>query len=442
MKKYNFPFLYFSFFILLTGCSDDDKGTSNIANFEGEIDWIKTYGGSDEESARSVIETTDGGFAIFGFTKSSDNDISDKQTTVNDYWLLKIDNQGNVLWNKTIGGSDDDQGQEVIQTNDGGFLLTGYSKSNDGDASNNEGFHDNWFVKLSASGEIEWEKSYGFSGHDHSYAIIQTIDGGYFSAGFLDVTGSNGEGGLTKHGEGEFWGQKLNSSGELEWRNFFGGTSNDRAYDVLQSDDGGFILFGATESNDFDITNTNGSYDFWVIKVDDKGTLVWEKTYGGSGIDIAYAAVRGNDNTYIVAGQTISEDGDVTSSNGNSDFWVIKIDDFGNLIWQKSFGGSDFEVARSIDNTLDGGFVITGTSKSNNGDLNSNLGDNDFWVIKINNSGNIVWQKNLGGSGFDFAYDVIETLTGGILVVGETNSPDLENSANKGLMDILAIKIK
>ncbi|SHI96277.1 hypothetical protein [Aquimarina spongiae] len=429
--------------ILLYSCSnDDDNDNSDVINFQGEIDWIKTFGGSDEESARSVIETSDGGYAVFGFTKSTDGNITEKTLNVNDYWLLKLDAEGTLQWNKTIGGSGDDQGQEVIQTRDNGFLITGYSMSSDGDASNNEGFHDNWFVKLDSSGNIEWEKSYGFAGHDHSYAIIQTQDGGYFSAGFLDITASGGEGGLTKHGVGEFWGQKINAQGELEWRNFFGGTNNDRSYSVLQSTDGGFVMFGATESTDFDITSHNGSYDFWIVKINASGEMVWQKTYGGSGIDIAYEAVLAADNSYVVVGQTISNDGDVTDNHGDSDFWVIKIDDDGNLIWKKSFGGLQFDVARSIDTTFDGGFVISGASKSSSGDLSANHGDNDFWVIKIDNSGNLQWEKNFGGAGFDFSYDVIETSTGHLLAVGETNSNNLDETENKGLLDLMVIKIK
>ncbi len=428
--------------IILFGCSNDDNNNSNLIAFQGEIDWMKTFGGSDEESARSVIETSDGGYAVFGFTKSTDGDITDKTVNVNDYWLLKLDAEGNLQWNKTIGGSGDDQGQEVIQTQDNGFLITGYSMSSDGDASNNEGFHDNWFVKLDSSGNIEWEKSYGFAGHDHSYSVIQTQDGGYFSAGFLDITASGGEGGLSKHGVGEFWGQKLNANGELEWRNFFGGSNNDRSYSVLQANDGGFVLLGATESTDFDITNNNGSYDFWVVKINAEGELVWQKAFGGSGIDIAYEAAHSDNNSYVIVGQTISSDGDVTDNHGDSDFWVIKINDSGNVLWKKSFGGPQFDVARSIDVTNDGGFVIAGASKSNSGDLDNNYGDNDFWVIKIDNSGNLTWQKNFGGDAFDFAYDIIETSRGDLVVVGESNSTNLEGAPNKGLLDLLAIKIK
>ena len=174
----------------LFGCSTDGEKSITLApeeqiEFLGEVEWVKNFGGSGEETAQAIITTSDGGYAILGFSNSMDGDIVGKTTAVNDYWLLKLDAAGNLEWNKTYGGSKDDRGQSLAQTKDGGYILTGYAMSDDGDGSNNEGFHDNWILKLDASGNIEWEKSFGFSGHDHSYDIIQTQDGGFFFIGFL-----------------------------------------------------------------------------------------------------------------------------------------------------------------------------------------------------------------------------------------------------------------
>ncbi|NNJ39109.1 MAG: hypothetical protein HKP23_07695, partial [Flavobacteriaceae bacterium] len=306
--------------ILAVSCnSDDDISLANTTDtFQGEVAWVKSYGGSGDETAQSVIETSDGGYAILGFTNSTDGELQGKVLPVNDYWLLKLDTNGNIEWTKTYGGSKDDRGQAVIQTSDGGFAITGYAMSDDGDGSNNNGFHDNWILKLDPQGNLEWEKSFGFSGHDHSYDLVQTSDGGFFFVGFLDITsaladGTYGKGNtLTRHGVGEFWGTKIDALGNLEWRRYYGGTNNDRAHAVVHSDDGGFVMAGFSESTDFDISNSRGSYDFWIIKITENGNLVWERSLGGAGIEIAYDIALASDGNYLVTGHTFSNDQDIS----------------------------------------------------------------------------------------------------------------------------------
>lgn len=449
MKK----MIYMLLIIGIVSCSDDDRISSepNIVDkttFLGEVDWIKNFGGSGEETAQAIISTSDGGYAVLGFTNSLDGDITGKTTDVNDYWLLKLDADGNLQWNKTYGGSKDDRGQSIVQTSDNGFAVVGYAMSSDGDGSNNEGFHDNWILKLNASGTIEWEKSFGFSGHDHSYDVVETADGGFFFVGFLDVTASEGQGNagkggfLTRHGVGEFWGTKLDAQGNLEWRRFFGGTNNDRAHGVVQASDGGFVIAGFSESDDFDISGTKGSYDFWVIKVSGDGELVWERSYGGTGIEISYDIAKTNDNAYVVTGNTFSTDTDISKNNGESDVWLIKIDDTGNLVWEKTFGGTKFDAAQGVRLSKDGGFIISGNTKSVDIDATSNAGENDLWVIKTDAEGNLLWQSSFGGSGLDFGFDAIETDTNGIIFVGESGSSDFPNLVNKGKSDAVVIKIK
>ncbi|AWX44631.1 DNA helicase [Flagellimonas maritima] len=438
-----FLFMYFS-------CNDDDSqsGSNQKNSFKGEVDWIRNFGGSGDETAQAVIQTSDGGFAVLGYTNSMDGELTGKDTPVNDYWLVKLDANGDMQWNKTYGGSKDDRGQSIIQTTDGGYAIVGYAMSDDGDGSNNEGFHDNWIVRLDALGNILWEKSFGFSGHDHSYDVVETSDGGFFFAGFLDVTQSEGAGNfgkgtyLTRHGVGEFWGTKLDESGNLEWRRYFGGTNNDRAHGAVQADDGGFVMAGFSESDDFDISNTKGSYDFWVVKVDETGTMLWEKSFGGSGIEISYDITKTRDGGYAIIGNTFSSDLDVSKNNGESDVWLIKIDNDGNLVWEKTFGGSGFDAARGIKTTLDGGFIIAGNSKSTDGIIEENRGENDFWVIKTDAYGNLEYQQTFGGSDLDFGFDALETSNGNILLVGETTSKDLMGIDHKGGVDLIIIYIR
>ena len=446
MKKAVLCFLM----IAIWSCSDDDGSPimMDTDTFLGEVEWIKTFGGSGEDTAQSIIQTSDGGYAILGHSNSVDGDLEGKALPVHDYWLLKLDAEGNLQWSKTYGGSKDDRGQSVIQTTDGGYALVGYAMSDDGDGSNNEGFHDNWIVRLDASGNILWEHSFGFSGHDHSYDVVQTKDGGFFFAGFLDVTQSNGEGNfgkgsyLTRHGVGEFWGTKLDADGNLEWRRYFGGTNNDRAHSVVQADDGGYVLAGFSESDDFDVSNTKGSYDFWVVKVDGKGTLLWEKSFGGTGIEISYGIVKTQDGGYAITGNTFSTDTDVSKNNGESDVWLIKIDDNGNLLWESTFGGTGFDAAHGLDVTSNGGFVIAGNSKSLDGDATANFGENDLWIIKADVNGNLVYQQSFGGSGLDFGFDVVSTDDGSLVLVGEMASDDFLDIDSKGMTDVVVIKMK
>jgi len=431
-------------FILLFSCQNDDDQSEEIG-FQGEIEWSKTFGGSLEDFAHSVIQTSDGKIMILGNSKSIDGDITDKILEGNDYWLIKMGLDGNIIWSKTYGGSGDDVGQKVIELSDGSLAMVGYSMSSDGDASNNEGFHDNWLVKLDAQGNFLWEKSFGFSGHDHAYSIIQTSDGGFFMTGFLDVTASGGAGNdrnqITRHGIGEFWCHKLDVQGNIEWRKYFGGTNNDRSFDVVQANDGGYVITGFSESDDFDINDANGSYDYWVIKLNSIGTLVWEKALGGSGIDQSRSIVKTLDNGYLIAGNSFSDDGHISTNLGGSDFWLVKISDDGNIIWSNNYGGSGFDYATSIKSAKDG-FVISGYSQSSDGDLVSNYGGNDYWVLKINEIGAITWQKNFGGTGLDLAFDAIETQNNALLVVGETESNNHDINLNKGIKDVLVVKIK
>lgn len=434
--------------LAILACSDDSfkiEGHDEVPNsFEG-IEWTRNFGGSGDESPRSIIRTNDGGFAILGFTNSIDGDLISKDLEVNDYWLVKLDDQGEIQWQRTYGGSKDDQGQQVIQTTDGGYAITGYAMSDDGDGSNNEGFHDNWILRLDSQGIILWEKSFGFSGHDHSYDLVETADGGFFFSGFLDVTSSNGEGGTSKqsslsaHGVGEFWGTKVDANGNLQWRKFFGGTNNDRSFGVVNALDGGYVLAGASESDDFDISDPKGSYDYWVVKVDKNGNLLWERSFGGTGIDQAQDILALNDGSYIIIGNAFSADTQVTNNKGQSDIWLIKIDDDGELLWEKSIGGSGFDAAHSVRSTSDGGLILSGNSKSFDGDVSENFGENDIWLVKTDSDGNLLWEKSFGGLGLDFGFDAIETPTGSIVVVGETASADFPEIQHRGGIDWVVI---
>lgn len=449
MKKLTFALSLVSVILLVFNCTkndDDNGGASNST----EVDFVKTLGGSKNERGQAIVNTLDGGYAILGHTQSMDGDISNKSNESFDYWLLKFDQNDTLEWQKTYGGTDDDRGNDILQTSDGGYALIGFSKSNDGNVTENSGANDYWVSKLNASGTILWQKSYGFLGADIGNSIIQTNDNGFLLTGVLDVSASNGEGNSksakskfsSRHAGGDYWVIKIDASGEKQWSRFFGGTFTDTPYDAIQTNDNGYLIVGSSDSNDVDIKNSKGSYDFWVIKISETGNLVWEKSFGGSQTDEARGITKSNDGNYIIVGDTRSNDLDVKNNKGAADLWAIKISPLGELIWEKSFGGSSFDVARSISKTQNGSFIISGSSRSIDGNLTDNNGQNDAWVIKIDNNGNLKWQKSIGGSNIDFAYDAVEINNKDIIVVGDSSSSNLDVSNNNGFSDLLIFKIK
>ena len=435
------------FFVALffINCSEDND--NSIPNGqEKEIDFITTLGGSKNESAQAVVNTTDGGYAILGHAQSMDGDVLNKSNESYDYWLLKFDATNQLQWQKTYGGSDDDRGVDLIQTSDNGYAVIGKSKSNDLEVSENAGFDDFWVSKLDSSGTIIWEYSFGFAGSDTPYSIIQTNDDGYLLSGVLDVSASNGQGDrnsiLSRHAGGDYWVIKLNASGVKQWSNYYGGSFTDTAYDAIQTEDDGYIIIGSSDSDDVDTTNNLGSYDFWILKISATGTLVWEKSFGGSEIDEAHAISQATDGNYLIVGDTRSNDLEISQNNGAADLWIVKITPEGTLLWEKTLGGSSFDVGRSISKTQDNGFLVSGSSRSSDGNLTSNKGQNDAWVVKINSSGNLEWQKTIGGSEVDFFYDAVELNDQTIIAVGDSNSSNEDIYENNGFSDLLILKLK
>lgn len=430
-----------------TGGGDDGDDGPPVG-FQGEIDWIRSLGGSGIDEAVGIVKTNDNAYVVVGTTASNDGDIVDKTTTDSDFWILKLSETGAIVWNKTYGGSNDDVATDIASTSDGGYIISGYSRSNDGDVTGNEGFHDYWILKINANGNKQWNKTFGFLGSDQAFEILQTKEGGYLVSGFFDVTASGGAGndgrsGGNRHGVGEYWVLKLNASGEYVWRRYFGGTNNDRSYDALETDDGGYLIMGSSESSDFDITDSKGSYDYWVVKLNAGGDKLWTKSYGGSEIENGYAAANAGNGEFMLVGDSRSEDQDITNPKGNADLWVVKINANGGKIWQKSFGGAQFDSARSIERLPNGNFLIAGATRSSSGDVSVNNGENDAWMIIMNANGGLVFEKSIGGSNFDFAESAIQGHENDTyIMVGNTESNDKDIPQNRGIKDLLVVKIK
>tara|TARA_B100000768_G_C11280051_1_gene378027 strand:+ start:2526 stop:3851 length:1326 start_codon:yes stop_codon:yes gene_type:complete len=416
----------------------------SLTDLSGSIKDIKNYGGSKNDVTKAVVKTFDGGAAILGYTQSINGDISDKSNENFDFWVIKLDSENNLQWSKTFGGSGDDRGTDIIQTNDGGFSITGYSTSSDKDVSGNAGSQDFWIVKLNENGIISWNKTFGYTGADYSNTILQSSDNGYLITGVLDVTASGGLGNSRysqRHAGGDIWAIKLNENGILQWSKYFGGSFTDASFGALETDDNNFIIVGSSDSSDIDISNSNGSYDFWLLKISGAGSLIWEKSLGGSEIDEARSVVKTTDGNFIIVGDTRSADKNVSTNNGAADVWITKVSDQGNLIWEKTIGGASFDVARSISKTQDNGFIISGSSRSLDNGF-TNQGQNDALLIKITSEGELVWQKTIGGSEIDFFYDAVQLNDSSIIAVGETNSSNGDLTENKGFSDALIVKLK
>ncbi|MBP6312233.1 MAG: T9SS type A sorting domain-containing protein [Flavobacteriales bacterium] len=403
------------------------------------IVWQKTFGGNTEERATSTQQTTDGGYIVAGYTTSNDGDVTGNHGS-SDFWVVKLDPLGNLIWQKTIGGSDRDEANSIQQTTDGGYVVAGRSSSMDGDATGNQGSYDYWVVKLDSLGNLVWEKTLGGSGIDEAYSIQQTTDGGYIVAGNSNST----DGDLTgNQGNFDYWVVKLDPLGNLVWQKTLGGSGNwDKATSIQQCTDGGYIVAGYTTSMDGDVTGNQGGIDYWVVKLDPFGNLVWQKALGGSDSDIALSIQQCTDGGYIVAGYTASMDGDVTGNQGAFDCWVAKLDPLGNLVWQKTLGESGADYGSSIQQTTDGGYIVAGMFSSD-GDVSGMFpGDYDYWVIKLDPLGNLVWQKTVGGSGEEQGISIQQSTDGGYIVAGSTKySYDGDVSGNHGYWDIWVVKL-
>ncbi len=401
------------------------------------IQWAKCFGGSNGEFPSSVQQTTDGGYIVAGTTNSTDGDVTGSHGVL-DYWIVKLNSIGVLQWQKTLGGGGDDLAYSIEQTSDSGYIVAGYTNSTNGDVTGNHGGLDYWIVKLNSIGVLQWQKTLGGSGDDRATSIQQTIDGGYILAGNTDSNDGDVTG---NHGTGDFWVVKLNGSGAIQWQKCLGGSFEEQAYSIQQTTDGGYIVSGLTGSNDGDVIGNHGSSDYWVVKLSNVGAIQWQKCLGGSGGDNDARIHQTTDGGYIVAGTTTSSDGDITGFNGLVDYWITKLDSLGVLQWQKTLGGSYLEWNYSIQQTTDGGYIVSGRSDSNDGDVTGNHGLTDIWVVKLDGVGNIKWQKCLGGTSSEDALSIQQTNDGGYIVAGSSASNDGDVSGHHGGGDYWVVKL-
>jgi len=403
----------------------------------GNLQWQRCLGGSSWELTYQTIETADGGFVISGLTQSNDGDVTGYHGG-DDIWVVKLAQNGALEWERCLGGSSWEVCLQTFETADGGFVITGLTQSNDGDIVGNHGDTDMWIVKLTPTGTLEWQRSLGGSFDEECYETFEALDGGYVITGRTfsadgDVSGN--------HGEVDIWVSKLAFDGILEWQRCFGGSLSDDPYQTLETSDGGFIIVGQTPSDDGDVSDNHGEFDIWVLKLAFNGTLEWQSCLGGSLSDYPQYLLKTQDGGYAILGRTYSDDGDVMGYHGESDIWVAKLTDDGTLEWQRCLGGSLSDFPLYLLKTLDGGYAILGRTYSDDGDVMGYHGESDIWVVKLTDDGTLEWQRCFGGSLSDYSYYLYEREENRFTIFGGTSSSDGDVYGFKGKSDIWSLEI-
>ncbi len=359
----------------------------------GQQTWVKVLGGATADNAYSIIEANNGGYIICGLT----NSFSDKDF---DAWVVKVDQAWNIIWQTTLGGTNFDSCNSIVQTYDGNYLLAGTTWSF------GAGSSDYFITKINNNGEVIWAKTYGGTEYDFSHRVIQTNDGNYIVIGRSWSFGNS---------NGDIWIIKINSSGEIIWQKSYGTSYLDTSYSIIETSDNGYLITGGSWSKE-------NQSDVIVIKINNNGDIVWQKMYGGGDFDYSYSSIQTGDSGYIIIGTTKS------FGAGDSDCLIFKIDSTGNIEWQKALGGTNFDYLYTIKEVSDGNYISIGKTKS------FGAGNSDILLLKLSLTGDLLNQKVYGGVAEDEGISLIEIINEGFLLIGNNNSFGL------GSYDLFIIK--
>jgi len=357
--------------------------SATVTPIVGYMTFAQTWGGTGNDFAESIIQTTDGGYAIAGNTASYGTGGGSEA------FLAKYDASGTLSWSRTWGGTGTDYAQSLIQTSDGGYAIAGYT------VSYGAGNADALLAKYNSAGTLSWSRTWGGTVNDIAYSLTQTTDGGYAIAGYTANYGA---------GSDDAFLAKYDSSGTLSWSRTWGGTGTDYAYSLTQTTDGGYAIAGYTANYGA------GGNDAFLAKYDSSGTLSWSRTWGGTGTDYAYSLTQTTDGGYAIAGYTANY------GAGSNDAFLAKYDSSGTLAWSRTWGGTGSDYAQSLTQTTDGGYAIAGYTAS------YGAGSNDVFLAKYDSSGTLAWSRTWGGTGSDRAHSLSQTTDGGYVIAGWTAS--------------------
>lgn len=388
----------------------------------------RTLGGNNDDELGNIWLTTDGGLIVAGRSYSDiSGDKTDYNRGIDDYWVLKLNRAGNIQWQRTLGGSDVDECIDVQQTNDGGYILAGNSQSNiSGEKTeNSKGVFDCWVIKLDASGNIAWQKTLGGDQYEFCNSIQQTKDGGYI-VGCMSNSNISGDKSEDSKGGYDFWLIKLDAWGNKQWDKTIGGSGDEFVNKVIQTNDDGYIAVGLSNSNisGDKSEDSRGANDYWAVKLNKNGVKQWDKTAGGNADDYVNSVVQTADGGFALFGASISnKSGDKTENiHGGFDYWLVKLSRSGAIQFNKTIGGLSDDFGQTIENTLDGGVILGGQSVSPiSSDKDENTwGGFDYWVVKINASGKIAWNKDVGSDGDDNLRSIKEVTNNKFILGGFT----------------------
>ncbi len=416
-----------------------------------DILWEKSYGGIQSEYLFDAQPTADYGFILAGSSLSGKTG-NKKQENIKDldYWVWKMDEKGDMDWQKNFGGTGADFLKSIQGTLDGGFILAGNSTSmKSGDKrDDNFGQEDFWIIKLNAKGDEEWQKTIGGTGSDILKSIHQTKDGGYIIGGSSEseISGLKTE---ANYGSLDYWVVKLDSNGNVEWQKAFGGQYMDRLESILPTKDEGYIIGGW--SNSFKSGNKSedafGEGDYWLLKLDKNGEVQWQRTLGGENDDHLYVIIESKDGGFLIGGDSSSgTSGNKKKSNGKgTDFWILKISEIGEIDWQQTYDFGKTDILTSITENEDGTLLLGGHAKTENTGLKraDKKGIDDFIALKIAADGEEKWRQTVGSAGEDNLKKLVETRDGGYLLAGTSKGKvSRDKNTGQGRSDFWVVKLR
>jgi len=399
--------------------------------YSQDILWEKSYGGRHAEYLTDIQPTADYGFIIAGSSLSmKSGNKTDPGSGDLDYWIWKMDEHGSADWQKSFGGGESDLLQSIRTTRDGGFILAGTSNSPKGYQKKTDchGGNDYWVIKLDAKGDEMWQKTFGGIGQDDLQSVVATRDGGYLLTGTSNSSapqkGTKLTEGIKKEdtrGSTDYWIIKIDADGNEQWQKTYGGTYGDDLRSAEATKDGGYIVGGYSNSpasGDKSQENYGQGGDFWILKLDDKGDIQWQQTIGGNQDDQLYAIHQTADLGYIVGGSSNSQ---TRTSKKGTDLWVLKLDTLGEILWEEAYDFGAVDILTSLVENEDGSFLVGGYSPMTPKDEEEKEGINDYVALKISDKGEELWRRAIGSEGEDILKKVIMTRDGGYVMAGTSN---------------------
>jgi hypothetical protein len=396
-------------------------------NCAPRVAWERSFGGSDYEYITQLQQTPDGGYILGGQSRSgADGNKTSTNYGLYDIWIVRINAQGRKLWERSFGGSGDDGLSTIALCTDGGFIVGGISDSppSGNKTSPNYGSFDYWMLRLDASGNRLWERTFGGSERDFLGGMAQTTDGGFTVVGDSrsGISGNKASPNLGYAGSSDLWVLRLDANGQTLWERTFGDNDNDSGGGVQPTSDGGFMITGQTSAGAL------GLYDGWLLRLDGDGNKLWERTYGGDQHEAFWGLVPTTEGGFFIGGSSTSPPGGnkTSAAFGGPDYWVLRVNATGDVLWQQTFGGNAEEYLTALRLTPDGGIVFGGSSQSpaSGNKRTPHSGQRDWWVVRLAADGRELWQRTFGGSHDDEFHDIAPTADGGFILGGNSDSTD------------------